>query len=201
MAGRLRGPGAGRGGRYPLSKLAEVVRASDVHIGGASRLMFRSTVAPFTAEDDKGLVGAMRAGASLAHKDLGPPWSWPRRSTSTCPWRRWPRTDATTCSGSGSIRRDRGRRGPDRGLGEERMLIGGTSVALDPVGRSRTVNPATEEVSGWWPTAAPRTSTPPSRAARTAFDESDVVDRCGLRVRGLRQLQAALRPTPTKSGR
>jgi 3-hydroxyisobutyrate dehydrogenase len=53
-----------------LPKLAEVVKASDVHIGGASRLMFRSTVAPFTANDDKGLVDAMRAGASLAHKDL-----------------------------------------------------------------------------------------------------------------------------------
>jgi 3-hydroxyisobutyrate dehydrogenase len=53
-----------------LLQLAEVVKASDVHIGGASRLMFRSTVAPFTDEDDKGLVGAMQAGASLAHKDI-----------------------------------------------------------------------------------------------------------------------------------
>ena len=32
--------------------------------------MFRSTVAPFTDADDKGLVGAMRAAALLAHKDL-----------------------------------------------------------------------------------------------------------------------------------
>jgi 3-hydroxyisobutyrate dehydrogenase len=54
----------------PLAQLAEVVKASDVHIGGASRLMFRPTVAPFTEADDKGLVGAMQAGASLAHKDL-----------------------------------------------------------------------------------------------------------------------------------
>jgi 3-hydroxyisobutyrate dehydrogenase-like beta-hydroxyacid dehydrogenase len=54
----------------PLSRLAEVVKASDVHIGGASRLMFRPTVAPFTELDDKGLVGAMQAGASLAHKDI-----------------------------------------------------------------------------------------------------------------------------------
>ncbi len=54
----------------PLLKLAEVVKASDVHIGGASRLMFRTTVAPFTDEDDKGLVAAMQAGASLAHKDI-----------------------------------------------------------------------------------------------------------------------------------
>ncbi len=54
----------------PLDKLAEVVKASDVHIGGASRLMFRPTVAPFTDDDHPMVVGAMRAGASLAHKDL-----------------------------------------------------------------------------------------------------------------------------------
>jgi 3-hydroxyisobutyrate dehydrogenase-like beta-hydroxyacid dehydrogenase len=54
----------------PLDRLAEAVRASDVHIGGASRLMFRSTAAPFTEEDDRGLVRAMQAGADLAHKDL-----------------------------------------------------------------------------------------------------------------------------------
>jgi 3-hydroxyisobutyrate dehydrogenase-like beta-hydroxyacid dehydrogenase len=54
----------------PLARLAEVVKASDVHVGGASRLMFRPTVAPFTDRDDRGLVGAMQAGASLAHKDL-----------------------------------------------------------------------------------------------------------------------------------
>jgi 3-hydroxyisobutyrate dehydrogenase len=53
-----------------LAQLAEVVKASDVHIGGASRLMFRPTVAPFTDADDKGLVGAMQSAASLAHKDL-----------------------------------------------------------------------------------------------------------------------------------
>ena len=40
-----------------LPKLAEVVKASDVHIGGASRLMFRPTVAPFSDQDDRGLVG------------------------------------------------------------------------------------------------------------------------------------------------
>jgi 3-hydroxyisobutyrate dehydrogenase-like beta-hydroxyacid dehydrogenase len=54
----------------PLDKLAEVVKASDVHIGGASRLMFRPTVAPFTEDDHPMLVGAMRSAASLAHKDL-----------------------------------------------------------------------------------------------------------------------------------
>jgi len=53
-----------------LARLAEVVKASDVHIGGASRLMFRPTVAPFTDQDDRGLVDAMQAAASLAHKDI-----------------------------------------------------------------------------------------------------------------------------------
>ncbi len=53
-----------------LANLAQVIRASDAHIGGASTLMFRSTVAPFTDDDDQGLVGAMRAASQLAHKDL-----------------------------------------------------------------------------------------------------------------------------------
>ena len=35
-----------------LAKLAEVIKASDAHIGGASTLMFRPTVAPFTDDDD-----------------------------------------------------------------------------------------------------------------------------------------------------
>jgi 3-hydroxyisobutyrate dehydrogenase-like beta-hydroxyacid dehydrogenase len=53
-----------------LAKLAEVIRASDEKIGGASRLMFRHTVAPFRPDDHPGLVGAMRSAAELAHKDL-----------------------------------------------------------------------------------------------------------------------------------
>ncbi len=53
-----------------LSKLAQAIRTSDQHIGGASTLMFRTTVAPFTADDDAGLVEAMRSASSLAHKDL-----------------------------------------------------------------------------------------------------------------------------------
>ena len=53
-----------------LSKLAQVIKASDALIGGASTLMFRPTVAPFTDADDPGLVQAMQTGAALAHKDL-----------------------------------------------------------------------------------------------------------------------------------
>jgi 3-hydroxyisobutyrate dehydrogenase-like beta-hydroxyacid dehydrogenase len=53
-----------------LADLAAVVKASDARIGGASTLMFRSTVAPFTPDDDRGLVGAMSAASQLAHKDL-----------------------------------------------------------------------------------------------------------------------------------
>lgn len=53
-----------------LSKLAEVIRASDRKIGGAATLMFRPTAAPFRPSDDAGMVAAMERAASLAHKDL-----------------------------------------------------------------------------------------------------------------------------------
>lgn len=57
-------------GGIELARLAQVIKASDARIGGVSTLMFRSTVAPFTGTDDKGLVTAMRSAAALAHKDL-----------------------------------------------------------------------------------------------------------------------------------
>lgn len=53
-----------------LSKLAQVIRASDAQSGGQTTLMFRHTAAPFTPADDQGLVRAMRAAATLAQKDL-----------------------------------------------------------------------------------------------------------------------------------
>jgi 3-hydroxyisobutyrate dehydrogenase len=53
-----------------LAKLAEVIRESDKLIGGASRLMFRDTVAPMPPDTHPGIVDAMAAGALLAHKDL-----------------------------------------------------------------------------------------------------------------------------------
>ena len=53
-----------------LAKLAEVIRASDTLIGGASRLMFRETVTPFPPDAHPGMVSLMAAGAGLAHKDL-----------------------------------------------------------------------------------------------------------------------------------
>jgi 3-hydroxyisobutyrate dehydrogenase-like beta-hydroxyacid dehydrogenase len=53
-----------------LAKLAQVIRESDKKIGGASRLMFRPTVAQLPLDTDAGFVAAMTAGASLAHKDL-----------------------------------------------------------------------------------------------------------------------------------
>ncbi len=51
-----------------LSKLAQVVRASDARIGGPATLMFRATTAPLAADD--GLRSHMATAASLAHKDL-----------------------------------------------------------------------------------------------------------------------------------
>ena len=53
-----------------LAKLAQIIRASDKKIGGASTLMFRTTAAPFAPSDDEGLVRAMGRAAQLAHKDL-----------------------------------------------------------------------------------------------------------------------------------
>jgi 3-hydroxyisobutyrate dehydrogenase len=53
-----------------LLKLGEAIKESDKHIGGASRLMFRTTAAPWPPDADDFLVGAMRAGSQLAHKDL-----------------------------------------------------------------------------------------------------------------------------------
>jgi 3-hydroxyisobutyrate dehydrogenase len=53
-----------------LAKLAEVIRQSDKLIGGASRLMFRDTVAPLPPDTPAVFVDAMAAGAGLAHKDL-----------------------------------------------------------------------------------------------------------------------------------
>ena len=53
-----------------LAKLAQVIRASDAQSGGAATLMFRPTVAPFSRADDRGLVEAMQAAATLARKDV-----------------------------------------------------------------------------------------------------------------------------------
>ena len=53
-----------------LSRLADAIKASDPMIGGPTRLMFRPTVAPFGPDDDAGIVGAMRNGCALSHKDL-----------------------------------------------------------------------------------------------------------------------------------
>ena len=53
-----------------LRKLGEAARESDKRIGGATRLMFRTTTAPWPADTDAGLLGAMQAGADVTHKDL-----------------------------------------------------------------------------------------------------------------------------------
>jgi 3-hydroxyisobutyrate dehydrogenase len=53
-----------------LLKLGQAIKESDKRIGGASTLMFRTTAQPWPEDADAGLVGAMRAAALLAHKDL-----------------------------------------------------------------------------------------------------------------------------------
>jgi 3-hydroxyisobutyrate dehydrogenase len=53
-----------------LLKLGEAARESDKRIGGATRLMFRTTAAPWPAGSDEGLLTLMRNGAEVTHKDL-----------------------------------------------------------------------------------------------------------------------------------
>jgi 3-hydroxyisobutyrate dehydrogenase-like beta-hydroxyacid dehydrogenase len=53
-----------------LLRLGEAARESDKRIGGATRLMFRTTAAPWPAGSDEGLLKLMRAGAEVTHKDL-----------------------------------------------------------------------------------------------------------------------------------
>ena len=53
-----------------LVKLGQAVKESDKWVGGASRLMFRDTAAPWPADTDQALLRPLRAGADLAHKDL-----------------------------------------------------------------------------------------------------------------------------------
>jgi 3-hydroxyisobutyrate dehydrogenase-like beta-hydroxyacid dehydrogenase len=53
-----------------LLKLGQAIMESDKRIGGAATLMFRTTAAPWPADTDAGMVGAMRAASLLAHKDL-----------------------------------------------------------------------------------------------------------------------------------
>ncbi len=53
-----------------LLQLGEAARESDKRIGGATRLMFRTTAAPWPADSDEGLLTLMRNGAEVTHKDL-----------------------------------------------------------------------------------------------------------------------------------
>jgi len=53
-----------------LPKLGEAVRQSDKWVGGASRLMFRTTTEPWPEETDAALLRPLRSGADLARKDL-----------------------------------------------------------------------------------------------------------------------------------
>ncbi|HVB90957.1 MAG TPA: NAD(P)-dependent oxidoreductase [Acidimicrobiales bacterium] len=53
-----------------LQKLGQAIAESDKHIGGASRLMFRTTAEPWPADTDAGLMNIMRNASRMAHKDL-----------------------------------------------------------------------------------------------------------------------------------
>jgi aldehyde dehydrogenase (NAD+) len=75
-------------------------------------------------------------------------------------------------------------------FGEERMLIDGALVSARAT--YPTVNPATEEVLGVSADATPADLDRAVAAARRAFDDTSWSTDTGLRVRCLRQLQAAM---------
>jgi aldehyde dehydrogenase (NAD+) len=78
------------------------------------------------------------------------------------------------------------------GDGESRLLIDGKLVA-GSAGAFPTINPATEETLGVAADASAEDMSTAIGAARTAFDESDWSTNVELRVRGIRQLQQAMR--------
>jgi aldehyde dehydrogenase (NAD+) len=77
-------------------------------------------------------------------------------------------------------------------FGEERMLVDGALVASSTGAVFETVNPATEEVLGVAADASAEDADRAVAAARRAFDESAWSTDVALRVRCLRQLQAAM---------
>jgi aldehyde dehydrogenase (NAD+) len=76
-------------------------------------------------------------------------------------------------------------------VGEERMLIDGALRSARSGRTFEVVNPATEETIGVVADAGPEDLDDAVGAARRAFDETDWSTDVALRVRGLRQLQAA----------
>jgi aldehyde dehydrogenase (NAD+) len=77
-------------------------------------------------------------------------------------------------------------------VGEERMLIDGHLVRAVGGAVFETINPATEEVLGVVADASPSDAEVAVAAARRAFDDTDWSTNLELRVRCLRQLQAAM---------
>jgi hypothetical protein len=179
-----------------LAKLAQVIKASDARIGGASTLMFRRTVAPFTADDDAGLVEAMSTAATLAHKDLRAAMEMADALGVELPLAAMTDARADALFGIGPDptghpdRSSRWSREVSAAFGEERMLIDGRLVASSNGATYPTINPATEEVIGVCADATAEISTTPSpRPPRLRRDV--VVHRRGL--------PGAL-PAPTAAG-
>ena len=144
-----------------LANLAQVVKASDAQIGGASRLMFRPTVAPFTDADDKGLVGAMRAAALLAHKDLAAALELAGSLDVDLPLAPMTEDRADEIFGVGGRPDGRARRpGGGGGAAADRRQSSGRPGRAGP---SRRSTRPPRRSSAWWPTAVPRISTTPSR--------------------------------------
>ena len=88
VAGRLRGPGAGRGGRDRAGQAGRGDQGErQLHRRGVEAHVPRHRRPLPARHRSPALVGAMAAGAALAHKDLRRRHRAGRsRSASTCPW-------------------------------------------------------------------------------------------------------------------
>ena len=132
----------------------------------------------------------MQAGASLAHKDLAAALELAESLDVDLPLAAMTERRTDEIFGLGEAAVD-DRRDGDRWSARSACSSTGSSGRPGRAGPSRWSTRPPRRSSAWWPTAVPRTSTTPSPppagpSTRPAWS-TDV----GLRVRGLRQLQAA----------
>ena len=199
VAGRLRGPGAGRGGRHRRWPSWPRSSGPATHIGGASTLMFRPTVAPLHRRPTTpGWWGPCGAAAGWPTRTCRPRCELADSLGVELPLAAMTddrcdavfglgRRRATDCQRRPDGARDRSRR-----FGEERMLIDG-ELGRPSAGRIfETVNPATEEVLGVAADGTARGSRRRRRRGPAGLRRDRrgrPMSPCGSRC--LRQLQAA----------
>ena len=133
----------------------------------------------------------MADGAALAHKDLRAALALGESLDVELPLARM--TDDRCDAVFGLDRSTGPGRTVTTSFGEERMLIDGALVRASTETVFDTVDPATEEVLGVAADASDEDAERALAAARRAFDTTTWSTDVALRVRCLRQLQAAMR--------